>query len=346
MKSLILPPLDHLYAAIIRARNSLYERGTFTITKLERTVISIGNITTGGTGKTPLVEWIARAVADEGKKVCILTRGYGRNDPKRRVLVSDGETVFSHPAEAGDEPYLLARNLQGIAAVISDANRVAAAQGAIKHLHTDCFLLDDGFQHRRLARDLDIVTIDATNPFGGKRMLPSGRLREPLESLKRADCIVLTRCDQADDVQSTNAELQRFSGDRPVFQSSMHTVSVVPVNTNFEAPTTPTSIAAFCGIGNPQSFFNHLERSGYKSVLQKSFADHHVYTQGDIDRLQNEAKDAGAQMLLTTAKDAVKLKDLSFNIPCYSVEIEMKIENEEELRRLIRKAVRVSNNLY
>jgi len=334
MKSLILPPFDNLYAAIIRARNALYERGTFTTTKLERPVISVGNITTGGTGKTPLVEWIARTVAEEAKKVCILTRGYGRNEPKRRVLVSDGETVFSNPAEAGDEPYLLARNLLGIAAVISDANRVAAAEGAIKHLRTDCFLLDDGFQHRRLARDLDIVTIDATNPFGGRRMLPTGRLREPLESLKRADCIVLTRCDQVDDVQSIASELQRISGDRPIFQSSMHTVSVVPLNINSEAPANP--VAAFCGIGNPQAFFKHLELAGYKSVFQKSFKDHQVYTQNDITQLENAAKEAGAQSLLTTAKDAVKLQDLSFDIPCFSIEIEMKIENEVELRRLIR----------
>ncbi|PYS68501.1 MAG: tetraacyldisaccharide 4'-kinase, partial [Acidobacteria bacterium] len=129
MKSLILPPFDNLYALVIRTRNALYERGTFTTTNLERPVISVGNITTGGTGKTPLVEWIARTVAEDGKKVCILTRGYGRNDPKRRVLVSDGETLFSNPAEAGDEPYLLARNLRGLAAVISDPNRIGAAQG-------------------------------------------------------------------------------------------------------------------------------------------------------------------------------------------------------------------------
>jgi tetraacyldisaccharide 4'-kinase len=340
MNSLILPSLDNLYAAIIRARNALYQRGTFKTTKLERPVISIGNITTGGTGKTPLVEWIARTVASKGKKVCILTRGYGRNDPKRRVLVSDGETVFSNPAEAGDEPFLLARNLRGIAAVISDANRVAAAQGAIRHLRTDCFLLDDGFQHRRLARDLDIVTIDATNPFGGRRMLPTGRLREPLESLKRADCIVLTRCDQVDDVQGIKSELQRISGDRPVFQSSMHTVSVVPLNTNSKAPDELTPVAAFCGIGNPQSFFNHLELNGEKLVLQKSFKDHHVYTQNDITQLENAAKEAGAKQLVTTAKDAVKLRDLSFDIPCYSVEIEIKIAEEEELRRLIHSAVR------
>jgi tetraacyldisaccharide 4'-kinase len=343
MKSLILPPLDNLYALVIRARNALYERGTFITTKLERPVISVGNITTGGTGKTPLVEWIARTVAGEGKKVCILSRGYGRNDPKRQVLVSDGETVFSSPAEAGDEPYLLARNLRGIAAVISDANRVAAAQGAIKHLRTDCFLLDDGFQHRRLARDLDIVTIDATNPFGGRRMLPTGRLREPLESLKRADCIVLTRCDQVDDLQPIKSDLQRFSGDRPVFQSTMNTVSVVPLNPNSEAPTTQIPFVTFCGIGNPQAFFKHLERTGYRSVLQKSFGDHHVYTQNDIDRLQTAANEAGAEHLLTTAKDAVKLRDLRFDIPCYSVEIEMKIENEQELRRLIQSSM--SDNL-
>src|SRR5215470_6599004 len=140
MKSLVLPPLSALYGAITRSRTALYERGTFRTFKLERPVISIGNITTGGTGKTPLVEWVARVIAESGKKVCILTRGYGRENPKQRVLVSDGSTVFAGPAEAGDEPFLLANDLLGVAAVISDADRSAAGQGAIKHLSTDCFV--------------------------------------------------------------------------------------------------------------------------------------------------------------------------------------------------------------
>src|SRR5678810_562776 len=151
------PPLSLLYGAVTRTRLSLYRRGTFQTTKLDRPVISIGNITTGGTGKTPLVEWVARTVASHGKKVCILTRGYGRKDPHLQVIVSDGYGVLASPAEAGDEPYLLATKLTGQAAVISSADRIAAGEEAIKDFGTECFVLDDGFQHLRLARDLNIA---------------------------------------------------------------------------------------------------------------------------------------------------------------------------------------------
>ena len=177
---LILPPLSAIYGAITRTRLSLYKRGTFRTTALSRPVISIGNITTGGTGKTPLVEWVARRLSEHGKRVCVLTRGYGRTNPSDRVLVSDGNGVFSNPEVAGDEAFLLASNLNGSVPVISDANRITAGQDAIKHLGAECFVLDDGFQHLRVARDLDIVTIDATNPWGGGSLLPFGRLREPL----------------------------------------------------------------------------------------------------------------------------------------------------------------------
>src|SRR5690242_10233931 len=137
MKSLILPPLSVLYSAVTRTRLSLYRRGTFHTTKLDRPVISIGNITTGGTGKTPLVEYVVRMIAARGKKVCILTRGYGRKDPHLQVIVSDGYSVLASPSEAGDEPYLLATKLAGVAAVISSADRIAAAQEAIKDFGTE-----------------------------------------------------------------------------------------------------------------------------------------------------------------------------------------------------------------
>src|SRR5262249_5537974 len=159
------------------------------------------------TGKTPLVEWVARVVAGSGKKVCILTRGYGRENPKSRVLVSDGTTVFANPSQAGDEPFQLATDLTGVAAVISDADRLSAGQGAIQHFSSDCFVVDDGFQHLQLAPDLNIAAVDATDPWGGRRMLPYGRLREPLTGLKRADCTVLNRCEQVDDLEPLRTEI-------------------------------------------------------------------------------------------------------------------------------------------
>jgi tetraacyldisaccharide 4'-kinase len=335
MKSLVLPPLSALYGAITRSRTALYERGTFRTFKLERPVISIGNITTGGTGKTPLVEWVARVLAGSGKKVCILTRGYGRENPRNRVLVSDGTTVFADPSQAGDEPFQLATDLIGIAAVICDADRFAAGQGAIQHLSTDCFVLDDGFQHLQLARDLNIVAIDATDPWGGRRMLPYGRLREPLTGLKRADCIVLTRCEQDDDLERIRREIAKRTGDRPVFHARIKTRRIAPIQQSIFQAQPQEPIAGFCAVGNPQSFFTHLNREGYQLVLKKSFRDHHVYTQDDVSKLSKAAIHAGAQSLMTTAKDAVKLRGLQFEIPCYSLEIDLEIENDSELKRMI-----------
>src|SRR5687768_10961141 len=215
MKGLVLPPLSALYGAVTRTRLALYQRGTFHTTKLGRPVISVGNITAGGTGKTPLVEWVARNVAGAGKNVCILTRGYGRDNPQRQVVVSDGKTILATPAEAGDEPFLLATKLLGSAAVICNADRISAGRFAIETLGADCFVLDDGFQHLRLARDLNIVTIDATNPWGGGQLLPYGRLREPVSNLSRADCVVLTRCDQAENLETLQAEIRDLTGGRP-----------------------------------------------------------------------------------------------------------------------------------
>ena len=335
MKSILLPPLSILYGAVTRTRLSMYRRGTFHTTKLDRPVISVGNITTGGTGKTPLVEWVARTLAAKGKKVCILTRGYGRKDTHVQVIVSDGYGVLASPSEAGDEPYLLATNLTGMAAVISSADRIAAGQEAIKDFASDCFVLDDGFQHMRLARDLNIVTIDATNPWGGGSLLPYGRLREAPEGLSRADCVVLTRCDQASKLDSLRVEISRLTGNRPIFHSEMRTSRISPLKNGSEPLTAPASVAAFCALGNPRSFYEHLRRSGYELVLEKSFPDHHVYSQDELDSIVRAAKASGATSLVTTAKDAVKLRTLSFSMPCYVLEIEMWIENEDELARLV-----------
>ena len=335
MKSLILPPLSSLYGAITRTRASLYNRGTFKAAKLPKPVISIGNVTAGGTGKTPLVEWASRTLVASGKKVCVLTRGYGRANPRNRVIVSDGTQVFSNPDEAGDEPYLLAKNLQGIAAVISDANRFFAGEGALKHLGSDCFVLDDGFQHMQLARDLNIVTLDATNPWGGGRMLPIGTLREPLSGLKRADCIVLTRCNQAHNLKDIEMKAAKLSGDRPVFRSKMVTRAIVPLNTAQPTTQLQNPVGAFCAVGNPTSFITHLNELGHVPIVQKFYMDHYRYTQKDVDDLVGMADAAGAKCLITTAKDAVKLQHLNLPVSIFSVQIEIEIENADEFRRLL-----------
>src|SRR6185369_1074972 len=335
MKSIVLPPLSLLYGAVTRTRLSLYRRGTFQTTKLDRPVISIGNITTGGTGKTPLVEYVARTIALQGKKVCILTRGYGRKDPHLQVIVSDRYGVLASPSEAGDEPYLLATKLTGLAAVISSADRIAAGREAIKDFGTDCFVLDDGFQHLRLARDLNVVTVDATNPWGGGRLLPHGRLRESVEGMSRADCVVITRCDQVESVNGLQDEISQLTRGKPIFESQMRLMHVSPLKNGKESLALPARVAAFCAVGNPASFFNMLRREGYEIAVERAFPDHHVYSQEEIDAIGRAARDAGVDVLVTTAKDAVKLRTLTFSIPCYVVEIEIAIDAQENFSRLV-----------
>jgi tetraacyldisaccharide 4'-kinase len=342
---IILAPLGALYSATIRARLALYRKGALRVHKINSPVISVGNITTGGTGKTPLVEWIARVAAKEGRRVCILTRGYGRANPKRRVLVSDGERILSDAREGGDEPRLLAETLQGVAAVISDANRVEAALWAEETLKSDLFILDDGFQHLRIARDLDVVTIDATNPWGNERLLPRGRLREPLKGLKRANCIIITRADQAEDADLLRKQAERLSSGRPVLLSRTRTKAISPLeemtNNDSQLFFTQSSspVAAFCAIGNPSAFFAHLRRDGYTLSHTRAFPDHFVYKQSDIDAFILEAKQSGACLLLTTAKDAVKLRSLRFDLPCYVAEIEPVFDDEEKFMEMIREAI-------
>jgi tetraacyldisaccharide 4'-kinase len=341
---IMLAPLGALYGAVTRARLKLYQTGLLPTHKINAPVISVGNITTGGTGKTPLVEWIARTLsASDEARVCILTRGYGRDKESQRVVVSDGEHILADARTGGDEPCLLAETLLGVAAVVSDANRVSAARWAIKNLGSRLFILDDGFQHLRIERDLDIVTIDATNPWGGRHLLPCGRLREPLRGLARADLLVITRADQVEDISPLKHELERLSGGRPILLASTRTRRTRSLDgTTVEQLTGAVSsspAAAFCAIGNPQSFFAHLREDGYVLSYTRAFADHHVYTQSDIETVEREAEARGARLLLTTAKDAVKLRSLRFTLPCYVLEVEIKLDDEEKLLQLLREAV-------
>ncbi|MDT5121913.1 MAG: tetraacyldisaccharide 4-kinase [Acidobacteriota bacterium] len=379
---LILAPLSAIYSVATRVRRALYTRGVLRAQKINAPVISIGNITTGGTGKTPLVAWVARVAAQEGRRVCILTRGYGRADANRRVLVSDGERILADAREGGDEPFLLAEMLQGVAAVVSDADRVAAARYALENLESEVFILDDGFQHLRLARDLDLVTVDATNPWGGGNLLPRGHLREPLNGLARADCIIVTRSEQAQDIDALRKQASRLSGGRPILLSRTRTRAIrvlseaMPKNdaetrrrgdaakrkqglitnsfsprvsasprlrvSSFSPHPLPSPIAAFCAIGNPSAFFAQIRHDSNDLKFTRAFPDHHVYVQSDVDALVSEAMQAGALGLLTTAKDAVKLRSLHFELPCYVLEIELEFDDEEKLVRMIREAIQMT----
>jgi tetraacyldisaccharide 4'-kinase len=361
----LLAPLGVAYGAAVRARLALYRAGLLSVREIDTPVLSVGNITAGGTGKTPLVEWVARALAAEGRRVCVLTRGYGRGDERRRVVVSDGARLLASAGEGGDEPRLLAERLRarGVA-VVSQADRFAAALWARESLGSEVFVLDDGFQHLRLARALDIVTLDATNPWGGGRLLPAGLLREPRAGLRRAGCVVITRAEQAADLPALREEATRLSGGRPVFTARTITRGVLPLahggtsdekssgvgtssenSSGGESPSAllqvsavPRPVAAFCAVGNPRAFFAQLRREGLEPAHARAFADHHAYTQADIDALAAASGRAGARSLVTTAKDAVKLRGLSFALPCFVLEIGLELDDADGLLALVREA--------
>ena len=337
-------PFSWLYGKITDIRNSLYDQGAFKSYSLGATVISIGNITVGGTGKTPLVAFVAEILAESGAKVCILTRGYGRKDPQSRVLVSDGEKILADAIEAGDEPFELANKLLGKALVVADANRVAAANWAREKFNITAFVLDDGFQHRRAKRDLDIVLLDATNPFGNSKTLPFGILREPLANLKRADLIVITRANLVSEKQISDYKFQITESTKaPIFIAENRFLDLIelkdfPAKTQRKTLHSPLSTLhslAFCALGNPGNFFEQLRREDFDLVATQTFPDHHFYTQKDISKLEAKAKEADAEILITTAKDAVKLKDLMFNLPCFVAESRMIFEDEEGLRKFV-----------
>jgi tetraacyldisaccharide 4'-kinase len=334
----MLAALGYIYRLVVKARNALYRRRILDIHDLGARTISVGNITTGGTGKTPLVGYIAKLLLDRGEKVCILTRGYGRDDPKGRVLVSDGEDICElDPKVTGDEPLELARQLEGKAVIVADADRVGAAEWAKRKFAVTTFILDDGFQHLQARRHLDIVCIDATNPFGGGKMLPAGRLREPVEGLARADAIVITRADLVSDLAVSNlrSEISDVCAS-PVFEVRNCISGLKEIHEDAERPqSSEESFFAFCGLGNPESFFEGLRSHGFDVRGIRAFEDHHQYSQKEIVKLESEAVAADCSTLITTAKDAVKLGEIAFAMPCVVAEIEVKVDEEARFQNLI-----------
>lgn len=338
--SIALAPFSALYSAAITARSCGYENRFLKTQRVAAPVISVGNITVGGTGKTPLVQWLAGRLSESGQKVCILSRGYRRENAKQQLVVSDGEQLLSGVAQSGDEPMMLAQSLLGKSAVVCNADRVAAATWAIEHLRSNVLLLDDGFQHRRLARDLDIVTVDATNPFGNGWLLPAGILREPIKNLHRADCIVLTRALDGGAVQLIDHIRQVTEA--PIFQSRTAIKQFRRLDSTDNAKSFAEinePLAAFCSVGNPRAFFEQLRALHLQLPHQTSFRDHYNYSQADIDRVTQAAVAKGAQALITTAKDAVKLQSFAFQLPCFIAELEIEISDAANLLELVNSAI-------
>lgn len=332
-------PFSWIYGEFMNLRNALYARGVVSSFDLGAPVISVGNITTGGTGKTPFVAMIAAYLLEKGEKVCILTRGYGRRDASKRVVVANGKTVLADSDQAGDEPRELAEKLNGRAVIIADADRVAAAEFALRSFGASVFLLDDGFQHQRARRDLDIVLIDATDPFGGDLTLPFGRLREPLANLRRADLFAITRAELStvERIEQIRRDIRIYNGDAPIIEATTalsHFRDLDSVHADNPSEHA-TRAFAFCGIGNPGSFFELLTSTGVNLAGRRVFPDHHAYDRDDFDEILREAHDNRAEILITTAKDAVKISKSDLEIPCLVAETRFEIDSPETLETAI-----------
>lgn len=335
-----LTPLSFAYSGGVVLRLGLYRRGWLPRRRLPCRVISVGNLVAGGTGKTPLVEVLARAMHRQGRRVVILLRGYRGRAEGPPTLVSDGSRIQGRPPWVGDEAYLLARNLSGVP-VIMGADRYQAGCFAVEEFGAEDVLLDDGFQHLALYRDLDILLIDGANPFGYGYLLPRGTLREPMTSIGRAQVLIVTRADLAGETGFLKQHLRSLNREAPILLAchQPHGLQAVGGEETMGVEALQgTAAMAFSGIADPASFEATLTRLGTKILKHLAFPDHYCFTQKDIEAILEMGRDLKAEMILTTEKDAVRIPDFSMDqgIPIYALKIEFAfLEGQEALEQLL-----------
>jgi tetraacyldisaccharide 4'-kinase len=332
LTGVLLLPFSWFYGAGCKARLSLYRSGRLKQERLSARVVSVGNLTVGGTGKTPLVMYLAKKLRERNHKVAVLTRGYKRRS-SRMVEITESTKGSTAWEDTGDEPYLLSMRLPDVPILVYK-DRAASGKQAIKNYAPDLLLLDDGFQHLRLKRDLDIVVIDSVNPFGNRRLLPAGILREPLASLKRANLFVLTKADQTSGPDQLVEELKGHNPDAPIVRS-VYRISGVEDLFNRSAVNLDSlkgkRALVFSGIGNPSSFEKTVEQLNLKILKHRVFPDHYAYPEKDLEDLMMQARDRGADFIVTTEKDSVRIPLVKRpGISLYVVKIDLVIESGEE----------------
>ena len=339
----VLRLLSFLYLEIVQFRLYLYRNRILKDRRLGCPVISIGNLTVGGTGKTPVVEKFAKALQNGGRRVAILSRGYKSVDRRRKItwwekllaqgsenpprIVSDGKSVLLDSATAGDEPYMLASNLKGVAVVV-DKDRVKAGLHAIKNLDVDTLLLDDGLQYLHLKHRIDIVLVDRQAPFGNERLLPRGTLREPPRNLRRASYILITKCD-GESNDDLIRRIRRYNRTAEIIECRHRPLYLKHVYKDERLPLEYLNglyIGSFCGIAAPESFESGLRGLGANIELSRHFADHHRYTERELTQFLQRCVRRDVSAVITTEKDAVRfpLIDL-LEVPIYYLRVEIEI---------------------
>ena len=332
-----LKAVSLVFRVVVSLRYVLYDLGVIRRFPLGCQVISIGNVTAGGTGKTPVTEKFARELHAAGRKVAILSRGYRRKERpwyqrmfsdviEPPLVVSDGKHVLLDAATGGDEPYMLASNLPGVCVVV-DRNRVKAGRYAIRRFGCDTLILDDGFQYQKLRHSLEVVLVDRTNPIGNGNMLPRGILREPAKNLRRADFVFITKSDgRADDVR---ALVREYNAKAEIIECRHAPRVLKDVYTREELPLewlNGKTLATLSGIAVPQGFENSLRRLGARVIRCERYADHHRYEASEIISALNKAADMKCDALLTTEKDAVRFPRLETTpVPAYYLRIDIEI---------------------
>ena len=338
----VLGALSKVYAFGVNSRLSLYRNRILHDQPLGCLVVVVGNLTVGGTGKTPVVEKFARALQERGRRVAILSRGYKSKappvwkkwwwalthaeEPPPRI-VSDGKQVLLDSEQAGDEPYMLARNLPGVI-VLVDKNRVKSGAFAIKHFVCDTLVLDDGFQYLPLKGQLNLLLVDKTNPFGNGHLLPRGILREPIKHLRRASYVFLTKSNGRRDPE-LESMIQRHNPGVDVIECAHRPQYLQRFGGDERQPLSflkGRKVLSFCGIATPESFEKFLRDLGAQLMGRERYLDHYRYTEEDFEDLLALARQEGAECLVTTEKDAVRIPtDRAWSLPLYYLRLEIEI---------------------
>src|SRR5476649_1278286 len=335
--------LSNIYRVVVRVRLWWFDTRLGSVHALGALVISVGNLTVGGTGKTPVVELFARELTKRGRKVAVLSRGYKsqpapfpqslldrfrpmeqRHPPR---VVSDGRSLLLDSEMAGDEPFMLASNLKDVL-VLVDKDRVKSGLFAIRKYGCDTLLLDDGLQFLRLKERIDIVLVDRESPFANRHLLPRGLLREPPEELRRAHIIFITKCDGSD-LTELRAELRRYNSHAEFVECAHKPIHLEEIFTHEVAPLSflkDLRIGMISGIAKPESFEQGLRKLGVELIYSRRFADHHRFSEGEISKMFERSKARGARAVITTEKDSVRFPRLGKRpLPVYFLRVEIEI---------------------